>query len=162
MTIMSAHRPVSSPADRGGDLRALRGGLELGHRLALWRQPCRKEPLVPVAGDDAPAIARQLSARSWPPGLRLRPTVAVKNPGVTHRICALGSWPRHQAGKAIEARCDFRWRGGRLTTSRRICPRCTAAHSSSPDPSHRSRDAERMDADWRLPAHSRPEPGTGI
>src|SRR6266404_4005277 len=42
-------------------------------------------------------------------------------------ICALGSWPRHQAGKAIEARCDFRWRGGRLTISRRIWPARTAA-----------------------------------
>ena len=42
-------------------------------------------------------------------------------------IWALGSWPRHQAGKAIEARCDFRWRGGRLTISRRIWPARTAA-----------------------------------
>ena len=40
----------------------------------------------------------------------------------------LGSCPRHQAGKATEARCDFKWRGGTLTISRRICPsRITAS-----------------------------------
>jgi hypothetical protein len=34
----------------------------------------------------------------------------------------LGSCPRHQAGKATEARCDFRWRGGTPMISRRIRP----------------------------------------
>src|SRR5205085_5672809 len=38
------------------------------------------------------------------------------------RICAEGSCPGHQAGKATEASSDFRWRGGRLMTSRRILP----------------------------------------
>jgi hypothetical protein len=42
----------------------------------------------------------------------------------------LGSCPRDQAGKATEARCDFRWRGGTLTISRWIRPSRTAA---SPD-----------------------------
>src|SRR6516225_4061255 len=39
----------------------------------------------------------------------------------------LGSCPRHQAGKATEARCDFKWRGGTLMISRRIRPWYTAA-----------------------------------
>src|SRR6202011_2220854 len=90
------------------------------------RQAGRKEPLVPVAGEEAPAIARQFVGEVLAPGLRRRWTVAVK-PGVTQRISVLGSWPRHQAGKATEARCDFRCRGGRLTISRRIWPARTAA-----------------------------------
>jgi hypothetical protein len=47
-------------------------------------------------------------------------------------IFALGSHPRHQAGNAIEAKCDFRWRGGRLTISRRIWPSRTAASVDVP------------------------------
>jgi hypothetical protein len=35
-----------------------------------------KEPLVPVAGDDAPAIARQFVGEVLAPGLRSRWTVA--------------------------------------------------------------------------------------
>jgi hypothetical protein len=31
---------------------------------------------------------------------------------VTQTICAAGSRPKRQAGKAIEANSDFRWRGG--------------------------------------------------
>jgi hypothetical protein len=46
-------------ADRGGDATALRRGLEFGHRLMPRRQASRKDPPVPVAGDDAPAVARQ-------------------------------------------------------------------------------------------------------
>jgi hypothetical protein len=61
MTIRSAPRPVSHPADRGGDARALRGRLEFGHRLmARCEAGRREETLVPVAGEDAPAIAREL------------------------------------------------------------------------------------------------------
>src|SRR5436190_19159230 len=44
------------------------------------------------------------------------------------RICAEGSCPRHQAGKAIEASSDLRWRGGRLMISRRIVPCRTAVN----------------------------------
>ena len=51
--------PGQHPADRGGDARALRRRLELGHRLMPRREPGREEPLVPVAGEDAPAVARQ-------------------------------------------------------------------------------------------------------
>ena len=51
--------PGQHPADRGGDPAALRGRLEFRHRLMPRRQTGRKEPLVPVAGDDMPAIARQ-------------------------------------------------------------------------------------------------------
>ena len=51
--------PGQHPADRGGDPAALRRRLELGHRLMPRREPGREEPLVPVAGDDAPAVARQ-------------------------------------------------------------------------------------------------------
>ena len=39
----------------------------------------------------------------------------------------LGSCPRDQAGKATEAKCDFRWRGGTSMISRRIRPSRTAA-----------------------------------
>jgi hypothetical protein len=39
----------------------------------------------------------------------------------------LGSCPRDQDGKATEARCDFKWRGGTLMISRRIRPSRTAA-----------------------------------
>ena len=51
--------PGQHAADRGGDAAALGRRLEFGHRLMPRREPRRKEPLVPVAGDDAPAIARQ-------------------------------------------------------------------------------------------------------
>ena len=44
---------------------ALLGGLELGYRLTPRRETGREEPLVPVAHHDAPAVARELSARSW-------------------------------------------------------------------------------------------------
>jgi hypothetical protein len=51
----------------------------------------------------------------------------------------LGSRPRHQAGNATDARCDFRWRPS-------DAPCWTAAHSRVlADPSDLSRDAERMD-----------------
>jgi hypothetical protein len=46
-------------ADRGGDATALRRRLEFGHRLVPRRQSCREDLPVPVAGDDAPAVARQ-------------------------------------------------------------------------------------------------------
>ena len=52
-------------ADRSGDAAALLGGLELGYRLTSRRETGREEPLVPVAHHDAPAVARELSARSW-------------------------------------------------------------------------------------------------
>jgi hypothetical protein len=52
--------PGQHPADRGGDARALPGGLELGHRLAVWRESGREQPPVPVAGDDPATVARQL------------------------------------------------------------------------------------------------------
>jgi hypothetical protein len=51
--------PGQYPADRGGDARALRRCLELGYRLMPRRQPSWEEPLVPVTGEDAPAVARQ-------------------------------------------------------------------------------------------------------
>src|SRR5208282_3641318 len=47
------------PADRGRDPAALGRRLELGHRLTLRREPGREQPPVPVAGDDAAAIARE-------------------------------------------------------------------------------------------------------
>ena len=48
------------PANRGGDARALRRRLEFGYGLMARRQAGREEALVPVAGEDAPAIAREL------------------------------------------------------------------------------------------------------
>jgi hypothetical protein len=41
-------------------------------------------------------------------------------------ICALGSYPRHQAGKATDANSDFRWRGGTQVIGRLIRPSRTA------------------------------------
>jgi hypothetical protein len=52
--------PGQHAADRGGDAAALCGCLELGHRLMAWREAGREKPLIPVAGDDPPAVARQL------------------------------------------------------------------------------------------------------
>jgi hypothetical protein len=46
-------------ADRGGDATALRRRLEFGHRLVPRREASREDPPVPVADDDAPAVARQ-------------------------------------------------------------------------------------------------------
>jgi hypothetical protein len=60
MTMMSAPRSGQHGADRGGDPATLRRGLlEFGHRLMPRRQPGRKDPPVPVAGDNAPPIARE-------------------------------------------------------------------------------------------------------
>ena len=77
------------------------------------REPRREEPLVPVAGDDAPAIARQFVGEVLPvAGAEdLRARVVPETP----------------AGKATEAKCDFRWRGGTLMISRLIRPSRTAA-----------------------------------
>jgi hypothetical protein len=46
----------------------------------------------------------------------------------------LGSCPRDQAGKATEAKCDFRWRGGTPMISR---PLRAAASPAGPAPSFR-------------------------
>jgi hypothetical protein len=51
--------PGQDAADRGGDARALRGRLEFGHGLMAGCQAGREETLVPVAGEEAPAIARE-------------------------------------------------------------------------------------------------------
>jgi len=51
--------PGQDTADRGGDARALGGGLEFGHGLMAGCEASREEPLVPVAGEEAAAIARQ-------------------------------------------------------------------------------------------------------
>jgi hypothetical protein len=64
--------PGQYPTDRGGDAAALRRRLELGHRLMPRREAGWKESLVPVAGDDAPAIARQFVGEVLAPGLRSR------------------------------------------------------------------------------------------
>jgi hypothetical protein len=52
--------PGQHAAHRGGDATALRRRLEFGHRLMPRRQPSREYPPIPVAGDDAPAVSRQL------------------------------------------------------------------------------------------------------
>ncbi len=51
--------PGQHAADRGGEPAALRRRLELRHRLPGGREPGREHPPVPLADDDAPAIARQ-------------------------------------------------------------------------------------------------------
>ena len=52
--------PGQHAADRSGEPAALGRGLELGCGLALRREPGREEMPVPVAGDNAPAVAREL------------------------------------------------------------------------------------------------------
>jgi len=52
--------PGQHTADRRGEPAALGRGLELGCGLPLRREPGREQLPVPVAGDDAPAVARQL------------------------------------------------------------------------------------------------------
>ena len=100
--------PGQDAADRGGEPAALRRRVEFRHRGALRREAGREDLPVPVAGDDMPAIARQFVGEV----LRVADAEDLRR----------GSCPRHQAGKAIEASSDFRWRGGRLMTSRRILP----------------------------------------
>jgi len=51
--------PGQHTADRGGDARALGGRLEFGHGLMARCEAHREEALVPVAGEDAAAIARE-------------------------------------------------------------------------------------------------------
>jgi hypothetical protein len=51
--------PGQHPADRGGHPAALRRRFELRHRLMPRRETRREEPLVPVGGDNPPAVARQ-------------------------------------------------------------------------------------------------------
>ena len=52
--------PGQHAADRSGEPAALARGFELGCGLPLRRQLGREQTPVPVAGDDALAIARQL------------------------------------------------------------------------------------------------------
>jgi hypothetical protein len=51
--------PGQHTADRGGKAAALGRGVKFGGGLPLRREPSRKDLPVPVAGEDAPAIARQ-------------------------------------------------------------------------------------------------------
>jgi hypothetical protein len=51
--------PGQHTADRSGDPPALRRRLELGYGLMPRRETGREEPLVPVARNDAPAVARE-------------------------------------------------------------------------------------------------------
>jgi hypothetical protein len=52
--------PGQHAADRSGEPAALSRGFELGCGLPLRREPGREQTPVPVAGDDAPAVAREL------------------------------------------------------------------------------------------------------
>jgi hypothetical protein len=47
------------PANRRGESATLRRGFELGHCLPVRREAGRKDLPIPVAGDDAPTVARQ-------------------------------------------------------------------------------------------------------
>jgi hypothetical protein len=51
--------PGQDAADRGGEPATLRRRVEFGYRGALRREAGREDPAVPIAGDDAAAIARQ-------------------------------------------------------------------------------------------------------
>jgi hypothetical protein len=52
--------PGQDPANRGGEPATKCGRLELRHGLALRGKPGQEGALIPVAGHDAPAVARQL------------------------------------------------------------------------------------------------------
>ncbi len=52
--------PGQHAADRGGEPAPLGRRVEFGHRLPLRREASREDLPIPVAGDDAPAIPRQL------------------------------------------------------------------------------------------------------
>ena len=54
---------VSTPPTGGGEPAAPHGRVEFRHRLPLRRKAGREDRLVPVAGDEAPAIARELVGR---------------------------------------------------------------------------------------------------
>jgi hypothetical protein len=62
--------PCQHAADRSGEPAALGGGFELGNRLPLRRELGREQLPVPVAGDDAPTVARPLVGEILVPGLR--------------------------------------------------------------------------------------------
>jgi hypothetical protein len=68
--------PGQHPADRGRDPRALCRRLEFGDRLALRREARREQALVPVAGDDAAAVAREFVGEVLALGLRSQSTIA--------------------------------------------------------------------------------------
>jgi hypothetical protein len=93
--MMFGAAPSQHPTDRGGDARALRCRLELRHRLTLRRKAGRKEPLVRVAGNDPPAVARQFvgEALGVTDAEDLCSRVMAETPG----------W------KGDRARCDFSW-----------------------------------------------------
>ena len=73
--------PGQHAADRSGEPAALGRGFELGCGLPLRRELGREQMPVPVAGDDTPAIARQLVGEVPAPGLRQRSVVASKTRG---------------------------------------------------------------------------------
>ena len=109
-TLKSRYCPASGQhaAIGGGEPVSIGGSNKLLHGLAVRSQARRKDPPIPRAHRDAPAIAGELVGEIL--GI------------VTQRIGTEGSCPRHHAGNAIEAIKDLRWRGGRLMISRRILP----------------------------------------
>ena len=56
-------------------------GVELGCRVPLRREAGRQDLSIPVAGEDARVVARQLVGEVLPRGPRLRRTVALKTRG---------------------------------------------------------------------------------
>jgi hypothetical protein len=123
----SAGQPCSHPLTI---LLSQDGHLEFRHRLMPRRQTGRKEPLVPVAGNDPPAVARQFVGEVLAPGLRSRWTVAVKTRGWRRRSARSGRARDTRPERRPRPTANFRWRGGTLISSRRIRPSRTAA---SPD-----------------------------
>jgi hypothetical protein len=106
MTMRSAPRPVSTPPTevaRRNPPRVVTSSCS-GDRAEARRVGNR------ARYQDAIMTARQsranLSESSWPE--------------VTLTIALAGSWPSSQAGSAIEAASDFRWRGGILMMRRRM------------------------------------------
>jgi hypothetical protein len=65
-----------------------------------------------VSRHDGATVARELVREFLPVG--------------TLTIALAESWPSNQAGRAIEAASDFKWRGGTLMISRRMRPSRTA------------------------------------
>jgi hypothetical protein len=64
-------------ADAGREATAARRRVELAHPLPCRCQARRKEPAIPAARDDPPAIARPFGGEILAPGLRSRRTFGI-------------------------------------------------------------------------------------
>jgi len=87
------------------------------YTIATVVEPAVEGVVVPLVGRLALRLRQRLLGLQ-----RVVDDDDVGTPVAIRQPCA-----SHQAGKAIEARCDFRWRGGTLMITRRLRPSRTAA-----------------------------------